>query len=250
MRIIVCINDSLNDENTNESPTILNTDNENALEAALAIKDNDPQVTVIAVSVGPSDYEELLREAIAKGADEAVLVSDVSFDYNDPWLVADVMAKGLSCFDPADLIIAGKQEFDLGMIQIMPQIADKLGMPLISQVNALEMKDNLINVKSELEDISLKLEADLPCVISVTKEINTPRYTKIQDMIESLSADITILDAEDIGKAGEGDIGVKPVATLLSFPLKPRGDGIIIEGDNAEDIANNLMNHLRKRTVL
>lgn len=254
MRILVCINkpdDDLDNEGAiaaqKEDPSILDTDNENALEAALKIKDGSDDTQITSITVGPPETENMLRECIAKGADEGILITDDLIDYEDPWMTADVMTQAIGKLNKFDLIIAGNSSMDLEIIQIMPQLSEKLGIPLISQVSELSADGRSIEVKSELEHCTLDLEADLPCILSVIKEINTPRYTTIQDMIMSLSADLTTWGLNDLGiKEAES----KPIETLLSFPLKPRGEGILIEGDSPEEIAENLMNNLRKKAVL
>lgn len=258
MRIVVCINDpdyinNLKAKTINkdhETPTILDTDNENALEAALKIKDENPDTEVIAIAAGPPEVDELLRESIAKGADDGILLSDESFDYTNMWTMATVLVEGIKRIDSVDLILAGKQSFDLGIIQITPQLAENLGMPLISQVSSLEINKENVTAGSMLENSNMILETKQPCILSIIKEINTPRYTTIIDMMNSLKVDIKTYNAADLGLDQNNESLNQPVDTLLSFPLKPREKGITIEGDNAEDIVSQLMTSLRKRTVL
>ncbi len=257
MRILVCINkpdDELDNQAgslaQNEDPSILDTDNENALEAALRIKDDHEDTVIIAMTAGPAETENMLRECIAKGADDAVLLTDDAFDYEDPWMVAEILSKAILQGENFDLIIAGNQSLDMDIIQVTPQLSKKLDIPLISQVRELKLNNGTIDVKSDFEHCTLDLKAGFPCILSVVKEINTPRYTTIQDMIMSLSADLTVLSAHDLDFKDKEDINSKPIDTLLSFPLKPRGAGIKIEGDSPEDIAEKLMNNLRKRAVL
>ena len=254
MRILVCINkpdDELDapagSSAQSEDLTILDTDNENALEAALRIKDALEYTAITALTVGPAETENMLRECIAKGADEGVLVTGDPIDYDDPWMVAEAMTLAIKKLGDFDLILAGNSSMDLDIIQITPQLSEKLDIPLISQVSELTAHDGSIEVKSEMEHITLDLKASLPCILSVIKEINTPRYTTIQNMIMSLSADLTTWGAGDLGLDG---IEGMPVETLLSFPLKPRGEGMVIEGDSPEEIAEKLMNNLRKKAVL
>lgn len=260
-RIIVCIgkpdegdNDingtSVKDEHAGG---ILDTDNENALEAALRIKDKDPDWEVIALMAGQPDEEDMLRESVAMGADNAILISDAEFDYENPRVVAAVLAAGIKKLKrPADLIIAGYQTFDLGIIQVTPQLSHLLRIPLISQVSDLDLTGDKATAKSELENCTLDLRADLPCILSVLREINTPRYTTIQNMLMSLEFEIEKWDATDLA-INENDrkkMFDEHSEIFLSFSPKPRESGITVSGGTPEEIADNLMDSLRKKAVL
>ena len=258
MKILVCINGLLNTDNREilldktkeDDPSILNTDNENALEVALQLKDKDPDTRIIAIGVGPLKTQEMLRECIARGADDALLLTDESYDYKNQWTVAKVLSEGIKSMDDMDLILAGKQEFDLGIIHTMPQVAESTGFPLVSEVGKFEIADNKVIVNSELENEDLRVETSFPCILSVTKEVNIPRYTTVQGMLDSLSVEIKQMNAKDLGIDVNEDIYAKPTELMLEFPLKQRDAGIVIDGDSPGDIASNLMNHLRKRAVL
>ena len=285
MKILVLVNKPDEDDAVSNDISILDTDNENALEAALRIKDKDVGTEVIAVTAGSLDATDMLRECIAKGADDGILLSDENFDYENPRALASILAAGIKKLGSVDLVIAGSQSFDLGIIQITPQLSYMLDMPLIFRVSefCLSQADGSdsvqegetelipdeelipeeraefipeygkVSVKSDLENCTLDLISDLPCILSVTRDINTPRYTTVPDMLMSLSAEIKTMNGLDLGlddQENRSELFDEYNELLLSFPPKPRESGITITGDTPEDIAGSLMDHLRKKAVL
>ena len=115
-------------------PSILNPDDANALEAALAIKDENPGTTVEVLTMGPPQASEMLRECLAMGADEAYLLSDRAFGGADTCATSTTLAAGIRKVKDVDMIFAGRQAIDGDTAQVGPQTAERLGVPLVTYV--------------------------------------------------------------------------------------------------------------------
>ena len=134
-------------------PSIINPDDKAAIEMALRIKDENPGTTGTVLSMGPPQAEDLLREALAMGADDAILLSDRAFGGADTWATSQTIAAGLKTIGDFDLILAGRQAIDGDTAQVGPQMAEHLGLPQVSYAEGLEVVDeNTIRVKRQFED--------------------------------------------------------------------------------------------------
>ena len=121
-------------------PSIINPDDKAGLEIALKLKDElDAEVTVL--SMGPPQAESALREALAMGADEAVLLTDRAFGGADTWATSSTISAALKCLD-YDLIITGRQAIDGDTAQVGPQIAEHLGIPQITYAQEVKFENN------------------------------------------------------------------------------------------------------------
>ena len=162
MKIIVCAKQV---PNTNEVkidpvkgtlirdgvPSILNPDDANALEAALELKDNNPGSTVTVISMGPPQATYMLRECLAMGADEAVLLSSRAFGGADTCATSTTIAAGIRKLGKFDIIFAGRQAIDGDTAQVGPQMAQRLGLPSVTYVQKIrEIKENSIVVERNL----------------------------------------------------------------------------------------------------
>ncbi len=155
-------------------PSIINPDDKAGLEAALRIKDKTG-AKVSVISMGPPQADLALREALAMGADEAILVTDRAFGGADTWATSSTLASALKKL-PFDLIITGRQAIDGDTAQVGPQIAEHLHLPNISYAEELEVDGDSIIVKRQYEDRYHILKAKMPCLITALAELNEPRY--------------------------------------------------------------------------
>ena len=155
-------------------PSIINPDDKAGLEAALRLKDQyGAHVTVI--SMGPPQADLALREALAMGADEAILVTDRAFGGADTWATSSTIASAIENLE-YDLIITGRQAIDGDTAQVGPQIAEHLGLANISYAEDLKVEDGYVIVKRQYEDRYHILKAKMPCLITALSELNEPRY--------------------------------------------------------------------------
>lgn len=164
-------------------PSIINPDDKAGLEAALRIKD-EIGATVTVLTMGPPQADMALREAIAMGADKAILLTDRAFAGADTWATSSAIAGALKNIE-YDLIIAGRQAIDGDTAQVGPQIAEHLQIPSVSYVEEIQAKDDHIIVKRSFEDGYQKIKVKTPCLITALKELNEPRYMRVQGIFES-----------------------------------------------------------------
>lgn len=188
---------------------IINPFDEYAIEEGIRIKERLPGVTLTALSMGPSRAEEALNEAVARGADEAVLLTDEAFAGSDAGATAYVLSKGIGRLEDVQLIICGKQSSDGATGQVGPALAGELGMPHVTQVRKIrELTPERAEVERLLENGIEVVEVDLPAVISVVKEINEPRLPALKGIMKAKKTPVTRwggadldLDASRVGLA-------------------------------------------------
>jgi electron transfer flavoprotein beta subunit len=170
-----------------------------ALEEGVRIKERyGGKVTVI--SMGPPQADEMLREAISLGADEAVLLSDRAFAGADTWATANTLSMAIDKLGQCDLTICGRQTIDGDTGQVGPELAEMLGVPFVAYVSQIEeINGKYMRVKRMVEDGYEVLESPLPTVISVVKEINTPRLPSLRGLTRAKSAVIPVWNARELG---------------------------------------------------
>ncbi len=262
MKIVVCVKQVPNTNEIKINPetgtliregveSILNHDDANALEQALQIKDSQPDTEVTVLTMGPPQANEMLQECIAMGADRAILLSDRALGGSDTWATSNALAAGIKKIGNYDLIFAGRQAIDGDTAQVGPQIAEKLGVPQVTYVKDFQMEDGNITVHRALEDGYEVLKLRMPCVLTTIKELNTPRYMSIRGILKAVKADIEVWSADDIG-VDKTKVGLKasPTNVFRSFTPKPKGQGIMVEGDSAKELAGNLISKLKEKHVI
>lgn len=179
--------------------TIMNPDDKAGLEAALRLKDQyGAEVTV--VTMGLPKAEEVLREAMAMGADNGILVTDRVLGGADTWATSQTIAGALRNLD-YDLIITGRQAIDGDTAQVGPQTAERLDIPQVTYVDEiLEVKEDSITVKRSLEDVEQIVTAKLPCVITTLSGMNKPRYMQCDNIVDLCKEDkIEVLTNAELG---------------------------------------------------
>ena len=158
--------------------SIINPDDLSGLEAALRIKDKN-NAEVIALSMGPKQADNALRECLAMGADRAILLSDRAFAGADTWVTSLVLSQAVVIINP-DLVICGRQAIDGDTAQVGPEMAEHLGLPSVAYVGEIEMKsDRTLLVKRMYEDGFQRIKVNTPCLLTVLKELNEPRYMRV-----------------------------------------------------------------------
>ena len=193
---------------------IINPFDTYALEAGVSIKERcGGKVTVI--SMGPPQAEEMLREAISLGADEAVLLSDKAFAGADTWATAYTLARAVVKLGQYDLVICGRQTVDGDTGQVAPELAEMLEVPFVAYVSQIEeLADGHMRVQRMVEEGHEVIESPLPAVISVVKEINVPRLPSLRGITRSKSAVIPAWTAQDLA-ADQDSIGLAGSATRV-----------------------------------
>ncbi len=203
-----------------------------ALEEAVRLKERCGG-KVTAISMGPPQAEEMLREAISVGADEAILLSDRAFAGADTWATARTLAAAVGKMGQAELIICGRQTLDGDTGQVGPEMAEVLGLPFVSYVSKVEEIDTgHIRMQRLTEEGHEVIEAPLPAVITVVKEINVPRLPSLRGITRSKSATVPVWSAQDMG-VDQNTVGLPGSATRVVKVFFPQRtcQAEILEGE-------------------
>ncbi|MDD5603113.1 MAG: electron transfer flavoprotein subunit beta/FixA family protein, partial [Eubacteriales bacterium] len=168
--------------------SIINPFDTYAVEEGIRIKENT-QGKATVLSMGIPSVAEMLKETIALGVDDAVLLSDRAFAGSDTWATAYALSMGVRKIGHYDLIICGKQATDGDTAQVGPSLAEKLGIPHITCVRKIEeLRDGYIRCQRLTDDGYDVVETALPALITVVKEINEPRLPSLKGMIKAKKA--------------------------------------------------------------
>ncbi len=233
-----------------DAPGVINPYDLHAIEEAVRVKERYGG-TITAISMGPPAASEALREAISLGVDEVALISDRSFAGADTLATAYTLSKALEKIGPFDLIICGKQSVDGDTGQVGPEMAQMLNTSLATSVSNIEEVDSgKVILKRMVEDGYLRVEANLPLLITVTKEINIPRIPSLKGMMKAKKEEIPTLSAEEIG-ADQSRIGILGSPTKVRRVYKPisTGPGQMIEGTPSE-AARSLLKKLKESKIV
>lgn len=262
MKIYVCVKQvpdtsgkvAVNDNGTldrGSMATIINPDDMNAMEAALTLKDKIG-CQVAAVTMGPPPAEGMLRELIAMGADEGILISSREFGGSDTFATSQIIAAAINHagFGKGDLIFCGRQAIDGDTAQVGPQIAEKLDIPQVTYAAEITRKDETLVVKRMLEDGYIKVEVQIPCLITCIKELNKPRYLTLKGITECYQKPVQVMDFEalkDEPLIEIDTIGLKgsPTNIFKSFTPPQKGSGLRFDG-TVKDMAEDLVSRLQK----
>ena len=211
--------------------TIINPDDLNAVEAALALKD-EYGCEVVAFTMGPPPAEGMLRELMAMGVDETVLISAREFGGSDTYATSQIIAAAIDTYGlgDEDIIIAGRQAIDGDTAQVGPQIAENLGIPQISYTEELDINDaaDTVTVKRQYEDRYHMIEAKTPCLLTALQELAEPRYMHAGGIIDAYAKDITVWGFDDLKDGLNPDhIGLNgsPTKVVTSFGKMAKGAG-------------------------
>jgi electron transfer flavoprotein beta subunit len=225
----------------------LNPTDLNAVEEALRIKESKGG-DVVLVTLGPPKALDSLRKALAMGADRAVLVSDDAAAGSDLLGTTAVLAATLEK-EEADLVVFGQASSDGDGAVLWAAVADRLQLPLISQVAELAVEDGSITGKRQTEHGYDVIKAPLPAVVAVSDAINEPRYPSLKGIMGAKSKPQETRDVAALGveaaKVGEG--GAKTAVRDLG-PPPSRGDQVKIEDDGSA--AQKILDYLVERRLI
>jgi electron transfer flavoprotein alpha/beta subunit len=208
-------------------PSIVNTYDKHAIEAAVTLKEKlGGKITVL--TMGPPQAEEVLRECLAMGADEAVLLSDKAFSGADTTATSYTLSCAIRKMGSFDLILCGRQALDGNTAQVGPQIAELLELPQITYVQSIEVSGQSLIVKKALEDGYEMVQTGMPALLTVTKDINIPRTPTIDAIIDSCSKEISVWTAEDLS-VDNTQLGLKGSPTRIKKAFTPPSSGGKVE---------------------
>jgi len=209
----------------------------NALEAAVQIKEKGDS-SIIAISMGPLSAESTLKDALARGADEAILLSDNVFSGSDTLATSYIISSAIKKLGDFDLIICGEKTVDGDTGQVGPEIAEHLGIPHVSYVSAIKAIRPKLIVSYEMNNTRYTVESGFPVLITVTKDINTPRLPAFSDKMKARKAVIQRRNSNDLIPDITTDrVGVKGSPTRVykvTIPSEDERKGRIFR-DSLED---------------
>ena len=232
-------------------PSIVNPFDENAVEAALQLKERHGGKVAV-VTMGPPQAAEALRTTIAMGVDEVVLVSDRAFAGSDTWATSYTLSQTIKKLGHFDLILCGKQAIDGDTAQVGPGIAEWLGIPQVTFAVKIEADPANKKAKIErlLEEVNEVVECPLPCVVTAIKQMNSPRLPSLKGMMRAKKAEIKTMTAKEI-EADPINLGLNgsPTNVVRIFSPPPKGGGEILTGE-ANEIADKLLGKLKDRKII
>ncbi len=227
-------------------PSIINPEDRNAVEAALLLREqHGGKITVI--TMGPPQAEAALAEALAMGADDAVLLTDRLFAGADTLVTAFTLSRAVRKCEPFDLIICGRQAIDGDTAQVGPQLAGFLDLPQITYAIKLSLKDATLIAERALEDGIEVVRAKLPVLVTVTADSNQPRFPSLFKLQEACSGSrITTWHARHINVPQEM-LGLAASPTWVKRIFTPTREkrGTVISGTEQE-MATALLQKLRE----
>ena len=229
--------------------TIMNPDDKAGLEAALRLKDQyGAEVTV--VTMGLPKAEEVLREALAMGADKGVLVTDRVLGGADTWATSQTLAGAIRNLE-YDLIITGRQAIDGDTAQVGPQISEHLDIPVISYAQDIKIDGNSVVVERLYDDRYHVVKAQMPCLVTALAELNEPRYMTPGGIFDAYKEEITVWGRNDLKDVEDSNLGLKgsPTQIAKASDKVRKGAGEKVALDPTEAVAY-IMDKLTEKHVI
>ncbi len=229
-------------------PPVVNGFDENAVEAALQIKDAQG-ATVTVISSGPSFALDVMKKPLSMGADELVLLQDDAFGNTiDSFLTAQLLAAAVRKLGGFDLIICGRQASDWDNAQVPLGVAEILGMACISLGRKVSVDGETVTVERLIPDGYEVVQSAMPALVTVSNELGQPRYPTLRGIMAATRKRPTIWSAADLDMAPEQ---LEPRVTLHDLFVPERNQACeIIEGDDEADAARQLALRLREDKLI
>ena len=261
LKIIVCLKQALDVAQLKTDPVtrqVITTGaakkisdfDKNALEEAVRIKEKHG-AEVATVTVGTEDAKTSLREALAIGADKAYLLCDKSFQNSDTLATSYILSEFIKKTGKYDIIICGEASIDSYSAQVGPRIAERLGMVPLTYVTRINVQGEIVDVERKLEDCLEIVKAKMPILITVMREINTPRIPSLMAIMKASKKELTILNRAELqtenGKTGESGSAIQILEVLAPKVERRR---IKIQGENTQEIAEKLARALTQERVV
>jgi electron transfer flavoprotein beta subunit len=260
MNIVVCIKQVPNTTEIKINPatgtlirdgvvSIMNPDDKSGLEEALKLKDKyNAHITVITMGLPQAD--DILREALAMGADRAILLTDRKLGGADTLATSNALAAALRHID-FNLVITGRQAIDGDTAQVGPQIAEHLDLPQVTYLENIEYDGKkTFTIKKSTEDGYQILEVDAPCVVTVLASANKARYMSVRGIVDAYDQEVEIWGFDKL-EIDEAKVGVKgsPTRVFKSFTRGAKAAGELFEVD-AEEAVGIIMSKLKEKYII
>lgn len=230
--------------------TTINPLDANAVETAMQLKEKYG-ATVCAVTMGPPQAREVLKKALALGCDEAYLLSDRAFGGADTRATSYTLAKAAEKIGDYDLLLFGRHAIDGDTAQTGPATASFLNIPQITLADSVDIQDGWVVCTRALESRSERVRAKLPALVTVCKEINTPRYPTLPNIMKANRKLITVWAAADIdADTNETGMPGSPSSTKKVFEPEKRGTDTVYFIGSVEEMAAQLVDMLENERLI
>ena len=266
MNMIVCVKQVIDpeappasfkiDDSTNQVlpppgvPPVISPFDENAVEAALRIKDAQGG-KITAISLGTGLLRDVVKKPLSMGCDELVLLEDEAFVEGDSWSIAYALAKAIEKIGEYDIIFCGRQAADWDAGQVGSGIAEILGLPSVTLAKKIEVADGKAKVERVTADGYEVVEVSLPVLITVSNELGEARYATIKGIMAAKRKEPIVWTPADIG-VESSQVGATGRRTKMLKLFQPVREGTceIVEGDSPEEAAVSLAQRLREAKLL
>ncbi len=229
------------------TPPVMSPYDENALEAALKVKDaQGAEVTVI--SAGHNIAKPVLRKSLAAGADTLILLEDKAFEKLDSYATAHLLAAAIREIGDYDLILCGRQAADTDAGQVGSGIAALLEIPAITAACKIDISDKNVLVERVVSDGIEKVEAPLPAVVTASSEVGELRYPGVKEIMAAQKMPITVRKAQDLGLDVSGL--KRPTLVSLAAPPGRTTECRYIEGETPEEAGAHLARTMKEARLL
>ena len=234
-----------------DMPLVTSPFDEQAIEAALRIRDRGAAVTITAVTLGPKSSQAALKRALSMGADRGILISDANLEKQDSFGVATTLCRAIEKSGPFDLILAGRQaaDWDAGIVGC--GIGELLRVPVVTFAKDIRVDGSKVIVGRVLEDGFETVETTMPCVVTIANELGEPRKASLRETMRAAKKPIASYDAAALGltTAILGDAATRQTRERLYIPTKD-GRCEMFAGESAGHIAQRIAARLREGKYL
>ncbi|WP_026584761.1 electron transfer flavoprotein subunit beta/FixA family protein [Bacillus sp. J33] len=241
---IIKINPKTNTLDRRSAPAILNPYDAHAVQEAVKLKKELGKGTISVLSMGPPQATAVIKKSIEIGADRGYLISDRAFAGADTLATSYALSKALERISkeaPVDLIICGKHAIDGDTGQVGPGIARRLDIPPVTnviEVSELSENENTVLLKRKITNGYELIQAQIPCLLTVEKEINSIQYSPMPNMIKAARYEPVVWSVNDLENVDRTQLGLKGSPTIVGkmfTPPKPEG-GKKLEGTADEQV--------------
>ena len=232
-------------------PLVMSPFDEQAVEAALRVRDAHPAAKITVVSLGPERARNVIKHGLAMGADEGVLLADTAFAGSDGYTTALTLTAAIKKIGNVELVLTGRQAADWDSGVVGAGIGELLGVPVISFAQEVRVENGVVHVERVLDDGTEIVEVPLPAVVTVSNELGTPRTPSLRETMRAARKPVAVWSASDLGLAADtvGAAGARRVLERMFIPVK-QNRCEFISGDSPEEQAAGLAQRLRESKLI
>jgi electron transfer flavoprotein beta subunit len=232
-----------------DMPLVTSPFDEQAIEAALRIRDRGAGATITAVTLGPKSSQAALKRALSMGADKGILIADANLEKQDSFGVATALCRAIEKSGPFDLILAGRQaaDWDAGIVGC--GIGELLSVPVVTFAKDIRIDGSKAVVERVLDDGFETVETSMPCVVTIANELGEPRKASLRETMRAAKKPVVSFDATALGLTDLADAATRQTRDRLYIPVKD-GRCEMFAGGSAAEISQRIAARLREGKYL